>query len=292
MNSQVSRLFSYLKHRLVDCNPRFRLFLLKLVLPDRDFDVYLFGSRVRVNARKEIGYANAYRASQGSALLRDESGVLVTLALLLEPADTFVDVGANVGVYSSVLARVRRVYPHLKLYAFEPNPDTVARLRDTLKGKDVEIFDCALSNHDGELEFCAGAGSCSFGVKHLSNPFQIHGPTQRINARRLDSVGIAGDSIVLKIDVEGHEREVVEGAAGLFAAERVKAVYMDGYEDKSLPQCLREMRFEFFDGRTLLPGVSDYSLLAIHCKHLDRWAHLGRKRPGVASYSLFVGARK
>lgn len=272
MNFQVRRLFSYWKHHLVDRNPRFRLFLLKLVVPDRDLDVYLFGSRLRVNTRKEIGYVSAYRASQRSLALRDESGVLATLALLLQPADTFVDVGANVGLYSSVVARARQVYPRVRLYAFEPNPDTAERLRETLKGKGVEIFNCALSNHDGELEFCEGAGSWTFGARHVSNPFHIRGRTQRVKARRLDSIDIAGDSIILKIDVEGHEREVVEGAARLIRSGRVKAVYVDGYQDKCLPQCLREMGFELFDGRTLVPGLPDFSLLAIHSKHLERWA--------------------
>lgn len=278
----MGRIRTYLMWRFVNRNPRLRRLLLSTV-PNRDEDVVLFGSRLRVNAREEIGYARAAKLAQRSAVMRDESGVLATLCLLLEPGDTFIDVGANVGLYSAVIARAKRnIYGRMKMYAFEPNPDTVRRLRETLKGEDVEIFDCALSNRDGELEFCEAAGSCSFGVKSRANPFQISGRTLRLAARRLDTIEIAGDSIVLKIDAETHEREVVEGASGLIRAGRLKAVYVDGYEDRLLPDYFRSAGFELFDGRTLAPGVPAHSLLAIHSRHLERW---GRRMPYVAAQS-------
>ncbi len=273
MKLRANRVSAFLLHHLVDRNPRFRLFLLNLFFPDREMDIHLFGSHLRVHARKEFGYLRAYKAAQGSTVFRDESGALATLALLLEPSDTFVDVGANVGLFSSIIGRVERVFPHTKFYAFEPNLDTVRRLRESLKGRNVHIFDCALSNQDGQLEFCEAAGSSSFGVKHISNRFQIQSRMQRVKVGMLDDMGISGNSIVLKIDVESHEREVIEGATRLLASGRVKAVYVDGYDDKSLPRLLREMNFELFDGRTLEPGVPEYSLLALHRKHLDRWAH-------------------
>lgn len=48
---------------------------------------------------------------------------------------------------------------------------------------------------------------------------------------------------MLKIDVEDHEREVLEGAAFLLRSGRVKAVYMDGYRDKSIPDLWGQMDF-------------------------------------------------
>lgn len=267
----MGRMREYLMWRFVNRNPRFRRMLLKLAVPNRDVDVVLFGSRIRVNKRQEIGYVNAAKVARGSMVWRDESSVIATLALLLEPQDTFIDVGANVGLYAAVMARAGRVYGQMKIYAFEPNPDTVRRLRETLRGENVEIFDCALSNRDGELEFCDAAGSWAFGVKSAANVFQISDRTQRIAARRLDGMGISGDSIVLKIDAETHEREVVEGAEGLIRAGRVKAVYLDGYEDRSLPDYFRSMGFDLFDGRELRPCDPPHSLLALHRQHLERW---------------------
>jgi len=267
----MGRIRDYLMWRFVNRNPRFRRLLLKLTVPNRDVDVVLFGSRLRVNQRQEIGYVNAAKLAQRSVVWKDESSVLATLALLLEPGDTFIDVGANVGLYSAVIGRAARVFGQMRVYAFEPNPDTVRRLRETLRGENVKIFDCALSNRDGELEFCEAAGSWAFGVKSDANIFQISGRTQRIAARRLDGMAISGDSIVLKIDAETHEREVVEGAEGLIRSGRVKAIYLDGYEDRSLPDYFRSMGFDLFDGREMRACEPPHSLLALNRQHLERW---------------------
>ena len=57
----------------------------------------------------------------------------------------------------------------------------------------------------------------------------------------------------MKIDVEGHEYEVLRGAEEIFAAKRVKAVYVDGYDDPRLLEFLRSRNFRFFNGRTMQP---------------------------------------
>jgi FkbM family methyltransferase len=276
MKLRARSLITYVLDRLVNRHPRFRLFLLNMFFADRDVDIELYGSRLRVNMRKDIGYLNAYKRAQLSVVFRHESGVLATLALLLEPTDTFVDIGANIGLFSSVIARVENVFPQTRFYAFEPHPDTVKRLQATLMGRNVQIFDRALSDHGGDLEFCESAESSTFSVKHSQNPFQIKSRTLQIKSVTLDNIPIEGDSIVLKIDVENHEAEVLKGAQRLLNSGRVKAVYLDGYTDKKIPALLRTMGFELFDGHTLVRGESGFSLLAIHSKHLERWAHVRR----------------
>lgn len=99
MESRARSLITYVLDRLVNRHPRFRLFLLNTFFADRDVDIELYGSRLRVNTRKDIGYLNAYKRAQLSVVFRHESGVLATLALLLEPTDTFVDIGANIGLF-------------------------------------------------------------------------------------------------------------------------------------------------------------------------------------------------
>lgn len=274
MKLRPRSLLRYLSDRLVNRNPRFRLLLLRMLFPDRDVDIELCGSRLRINTRKEFGYLRASKLAQSNWILRHEIGVLTTLAFLLEPTDTFVDVGANVGLYTSVISRAGSVFPQMKFYAFEPNPDTVKRLRETLTGTNARIFDCALSDREGELEFCEGAGSATFGIKHSGNQSQIKSQTVRIRTVILDSVPIEGDSIVLKIDVENHEAEVLNGARQLLNSGRVKAVYVDSFADKAIPATLQTLGFELFEGHTLERNESSSSLLAIHNKHLARWAGL------------------
>ena len=57
--------------------------------------------------------------------------------------------------------------------------------------------------------------------------------------------------MVMKIDVEGQEWEVLSGSSVFFEANRVKAVYVDGYKDSNVREFLRGYGFEFLNGRTL-----------------------------------------
>lgn len=62
-------------------------------------DIELFGAPLRVNKQKEIGYVRAYKNTKSNVVFRDEGAPLINLALILSPTDTFVDIGANVGLY-------------------------------------------------------------------------------------------------------------------------------------------------------------------------------------------------
>jgi len=271
MNFYGNRFFAYLLGRFIIKKPRLRKFFTNLLVSDQDIDIELFGAPLRINKRKEIGYLNAYKQAKSSMVFRDESGALINLSLILEPTDTFVDVGANVGLYSSILSKLNYVYPKMKFYAFEAHPETAQRLKQSLKNRNVKIFDKALSNRETELEFVEGVVSGVFGVKaHLSEA-QIETSAHIVKTSRLDNQEIHGNSIVLKIDVEGHEREVLEGAEELFKANRIKALYLDGYKDKLLPDYLKSKGFLLFDGRTLKPVESpEYSLLAILEKYVRK----------------------
>ena len=77
--------------------PRLRRFITRLLEGDKETEVYLLGSKIRINSTKEHGYLRAHRASRSSSLLRDEIPIMITLANLLEDGDTFLDIGANDG---------------------------------------------------------------------------------------------------------------------------------------------------------------------------------------------------
>jgi len=234
-----------------------------LAVPDRERTVDLFGSPLRIKYRREFGYLKAYRLAQKSAVLRDEVPTLLTLALLIGPTDTVIDIGANVGLFSSVLSRLATVYPNMRFYAFEANADTIIRLQASLSGRPVSVVSVAVSNEDAPLEFVDGASSLVFGSRSAPAHFQIESTSTWVPGRRLDGLHVVGDSLVLKVDVEGFEREVLEGAEGLFAAGRIRMVYLDGYSDVAVLDILRSNGFDLYDGRTLRSCVPTYSLLAI-----------------------------
>jgi hypothetical protein len=87
---------------------------------------------------------------------------------------------------------------------------------------------------------------------------------------------ILGSSLVLKIDVEAHERQVLEGATGLFEAGRVKAVFLDDYADPAVPAFLTQRGFVLFDGRSLSPGPAS-TLLAIRSDRIGTVREDGRR---------------
>jgi FkbM family methyltransferase len=222
--------------------------------------IELFGTPLVVDPRRELGYLLAAQQQRLGNTLRNDLPVLLSLAGIIGPGDTFVDAGANVGLYSATLARLRHVLPGLALHAFEVNPETARRLRASVAGLGVVVHEHGLSDRAGVIRFAPGATSGLFGAADGAAADAVELPV-----RRFDDCAVPGDSVVMKVDVEGHEHEVLQGAAAAFAAGRVKAVYVDGYRDPRIPALLAAHGLGLFDGRTLRPvaGPAPQTLLAL-----------------------------
>lgn len=245
--------------------PLLREAVTRLLERDQDLFVNLFGTQLCVNAIREHGYLRAFRKSQSSSLFRDDLTVLLNLALLLEDGDTFVDVGANVGVFVCTLARASLIDNRTcKFYAYEANPDTYARLLRSVGTLPIHAEQLAISNKHGDAQFIAGAVSHVFTSLEHANSYNIKGRYTTVQTRCLDDLGVSGDSLVIKIDVEGQEREVLEGAARLFETGRVKAVYVDGYKDPAVRELIESYGMKLHNGHTLLPAERNvFGLLGV-----------------------------
>ncbi|MGH7997679.1 MAG: FkbM family methyltransferase [Opitutaceae bacterium] len=250
--------------RCFNRRPRMRRWITRLLEGDRDLTVRLLSADVRINSIKEHGYLRASRLSRFNSLLRDELPVLQSLSYLLGGADAFVDVGANVGVYCAVLAKLRRLNP-VPFYAFEANPDTYRRLVETTAGLAVETFNLAVSDREGTLDFVPGAVSHVFTTVDRVSGYSLPAPPVRIACRRLDAFPLRGSRMIVKIDVEGQEMNVVRGMGAFLEQGRVFACYVDGYGERGLPGLLREHGFRLLDGRTLeaRPDGDCHALLAL-----------------------------
>jgi FkbM family methyltransferase len=122
-----------------------------------------------------------------------------------------IDIGAAEGVYAWHLMRIAS-----GVAAFEPNPESAARLRARLP--DVDVHAVALSDRHGEAQLRVplthSVALGGLGTLEDANDFQGHYCETRsieVPARTLDSFALAPLGF-MKIDVEGHELAVLRGA--------------------------------------------------------------------------------
>ena len=119
-----------------------------------------------------------------------------------------IDVGANVGVWSYWLAKQVKY-----VEAFEPNPKIYSSLK-SIKVRNINTHDVALSNKSGEEELHVPYSPKGFSNQGATlNYKKINGNSKSLSvkSRCLDEYEF-NDVGFIKIDVEGHEHEVIEGA--------------------------------------------------------------------------------
>ena len=257
------RLFYRLLDRFFIKQPRLRRAVTRLIYGSCDAPVVLAGANMLVNRALENGHARAAALCESSSLLRDEIPVLVSMANLIGPCQTFVDVGANVGLYSVVFSRFRSLHPDLQIVAFEVDPRTFERLSVNAADHGFRAVRCALGAEHGMQKFVRGAVSNVTTTEEHASSYNVMTDSFDAEIQTLDDFEWSG-SLLLKIDVEGQEMQVLAGARSLFEQGRITAVYLDGYSDHHCYDFLESRGFELFDGRTLMPATRQtFSLLAV-----------------------------
>jgi FkbM family methyltransferase len=144
-----------------------------------------------------------------------EAGTRQLIQRLVRPGETFVDIGANVGIHT--LAAASAMQGRGRIVAFEPHPVTHGLLRKSLMLNGftalAETHQAAVSNHTGRMPLHLGSTSGHHSLYPLEGE-QPTATTVEVPLLRLDDV-IAADLPVdlIKIDVEGAELDVLDGAA-------------------------------------------------------------------------------
>jgi FkbM family methyltransferase len=119
----------------------------------------------------------------------------------LRAGDSFVDVGANIGLYTLPAAAKKA-----RVVAVEPSAKNRSRLEENLAVNgltSVKIEACALGETVGEMAFCDADA-----LAHV----ELAGNGPRVPVRTLDSILPEGEISLLKVDVEGFELSVFKGA--------------------------------------------------------------------------------
>lgn len=130
------------------------------------------------------------------------------LAERAHPGFVFLDIGANIGIYSLLVAKLAG--PDARILAFEPNPAAAERLAFNIAANGfsaIELLPLAVSDRDGEIELAVHAGNMGrttiLSTPAASDVTRLAVPTRRL-AGLCREKGIARID-AMKLDVEGAE---------------------------------------------------------------------------------------
>jgi FkbM family methyltransferase len=143
---------------------------------------------------------------------------LALLQTLVPRGGTAIDAGANQGIFAYALAEIAE-----RVVAFEPNPDYAFFARWMLRSR-AEVQEFALSDAPGRATFYVPLSEEGAVLHFAGNLKQTHSQfrqmkTYQVDVRTLDSFGFT-DVRFIKVDVEGSEREVLDGARETIARDR------------------------------------------------------------------------
>lgn len=232
---------------------------------------------------KRMHYLKAVRAFSES----DDKDVVV-VRRLIQPSDRVVDVGANVGWYTRLLSEL--VGPEGRVFAIEPIPETFELLSfcvRKLRLSNVTLLKCAASERDGRSRMAVPqyeSGGFNFYQSRIIDDGSEVVTAYDVSLRSLDSLLLSDDSRgvdFIKCDAEGHELQVVRGAARII--EKFKPAWLieeSGDPDKEssaayrLTQILRQQGYSvwLFDGHRLRkrqPGDRSINYVFLTDAHME-----------------------
>jgi len=181
-----------------------------------------------------------------------ELPVVEDLCEKIDSSDVYWDVGAHVGAHSCA---VERTNPGVQALAFEPVPTTAEQISANASLNEVEIDVCqvALSNEDGEITMDIETAGSASGQNSLSSTADGDFTVETARADSLLEREFKPPT-VMKIDVEGAEGLVIDGATTVLSD--VRLVYCElhpdrmtgfGFTPDDIHQNLRDFGFEVYE---------------------------------------------
>lgn len=210
---------------------------------------------------------------------------MIFLLHALQPTETFVDVGANIGAYTILASKVVKS----NSISFEPLPNSAERLKDQIQinriNAAVDIRNMGVGGKEGSLFFTNNNDT----VNKVSLAGEVENATM-VKLSTLDAELTKDDQYFFKIDVEGFEYKVIEGASEVLSNNNVSAIIIElngrcdefGHSNKDMhkklrsfglvavayePQARNLTKLESYNkngGNTIY--VKDISLISRRCK--------------------------
>ena len=158
----------------------------------------------------------------------------------IQPGQTVIEVGANIGYYTCLLAE--KMQGRGRLFAIEPDDRNLELLKLNLRQNKmdhwVSVHSCAISNQAGEATLHIAAKS---NLNTLVKTGEHAAVNQYLGEKKisiitlddfLDQQGVPhGDVGAIRMDIEGHEYEVFEGMKKTLAASANLILFLEIHAD-------------------------------------------------------------
>ena len=220
------------------------------------------GNDLISNALKQGGYEVEVFALSQTLLQRHKNGIVL-------------DIGANLGSFTLPLAKAN---PHLTFHAFEPQRIVYYQLcgNTLINGLDnVHCHHFGLSNKQKRLELVVpdyavetNIGAFSMDKETRENEYECpsQGKTETITVFPLDA-GNHQNVRLIKIDVEGHELEVIKGGIETIKKNNYPPIIFEAWNWKPWFEPKRKALFEYLEGHGYNITEGGNNNLAQHPKY-------------------------
>jgi FkbM family methyltransferase len=199
---------------------------------------------------------------------------------LVTPGTVAIDVGAHFGEYSYVLAKL--VGKRGRVICIEPVAEDAAALAKGARQLrlPIDLINCALSSKNGyaELYIPSSEGDLSTALSSLRHvQLSDHSDSRTVQVKRLDDIthGITQPISLVKIDVEGHEVDVLAGAEATLTNYRPNLIVEIEKRHNSMSiedvfQLImdRGFRGEFIDDTGVVRPLSEFDVTRHQDQHL------------------------
>ena len=200
----------------------------------------------------------------------------LALKILMDKPDGLVlDIGANLGTFCVPLARK---IPQLKFHAFEPQRIVSYQLCANIiinSLENVYTYELALSNENASIDLAMPDYTAETNIGAFSIDSEVRGneyecktvsTTDRIDLVPLDYLTF--DNVrLIKVDVEGHELEVLKGGIETIKANDYPPIIFEAWDWKPWFQEKRKTLFDYLEGHGYKIEQLGNNNLAWHPEH-------------------------
>jgi FkbM family methyltransferase len=168
---------------------------------------------------------------------------------VLNPDELFIDIGANVGSYTILACGAKKAYG----YCFEPVPSTFERLLENIRINDLTdrvALNIGLADREGELTFTDNEDTANHVILDDSSSTNAI----KVQVSTLDRIIQDRHPQLIKIDVEGFETLVLDGATETLKNPHLHSVIMElngsgnkyGFREEDILEKMNDYDFQAY----------------------------------------------